>query len=83
MACPEIRWSFCTDFASLILLVQYQPARDATISQRADVCKKVCAAGLAQRKQSSYKTEGVGGGFEGGRGENIILFLLFTSQKVH
>jgi hypothetical protein len=63
---------FLQDFACLVLLVQYQPARYATISQCANVCKKVCTAGLAQQKQSSYKTEGKGGGFKGRRGKHLL-----------
>ncbi len=42
--------------------------------------EKVCAAGLAQQKQSFYKTKGMGGGFEGGRGKKLILFLLLAQK---
>jgi hypothetical protein len=54
-------------------LKQYQQARHLTISQRTDTFGRVLARGLAWQKQSSYKTEGVGGQFVGGSKKNIMV----------
>jgi hypothetical protein len=50
----------------------YIDGEEGGLSQCTDAYKKVCAAGLAWQKQSSYKIEGMQGGFQDGREKNII-----------
>ncbi len=59
-------------------LEQYQRAHHGTISQRIDRFGRVLARGLAWQKQSSYKTEGVGGQFVGGSGKNTMVRVVFA-----